>query len=316
MRNRLHVPWRLLLASTLALLVTVATVTLLGALVVLPAVSNVDFLRADRAIPGVDEGALLIVDRIGGDGVEAGDVVVVAGRSSGEPVVYAVPAVADGFAVLSQSVDGSTLTLPQGDVRIRVTRSITGVGDAYEFVDSVRGWVTVLGSTVLAWIVTLSLVRWRRRPDRCSDSISAKTSLAPPPVAAVPVLQRPSLKQQHASGRASTKSALIAVGLDYAPQHDGVGGRIATSLPSTVQVSAFRAHDLAQFAPQRWLGEIRDRTDFRPPRETARWAGLGAVAAVVASATLLVAEENHRRQARRSHFRESTPARARFTRFL
>ena len=65
---------------------------------------------------------------------------VVASRSNGEPVVYAVPAVANGFAVLSQSVDGSTLTLPQGDVRIRVTRSITGVGDAYEFVGSVRGW--------------------------------------------------------------------------------------------------------------------------------------------------------------------------------
>ena len=316
MRKRLHIPWRLTLALVPATLVTIVTAALLGVFVVLPAVSHVDFLRASRSVPGVDDGALLVIDRIGSDGVAAGDVVVVATRPSGESVVYAVPAVTNGFAVLSESPGGSTLTLPRGDVRIRVTRSITGVGDAYAFIDSAPGWTTVLGSTVVAWVVTMGLIGWRRRWGRRAVSSDVAFLPAPPPTAAVPVLQRPPLQAQRAPSRAPVASALIAAGLGYAPQHNGVGVRVDDTPPTVGHVSNVSIRELARPSPQRWLGEIQRRTAIRPPRETARWAGLGAVAAVVASATLLVAEENHRRQARRRQFRRPTSTHGRFTRFL
>ncbi len=316
MRKRLHVPWRLLFTLLPAALVTMATAALLGSFVILPAVSGIDFLRAERSVPVVDDGALLVLDRIGSEGVAAGDVVIVANRPSDEPVVYAVPAVTNGFVVLTESNGGPTLTLPRGDVRIRVTRTIADVGDAYAFIDSVRGWTTVVGSTVLAWVVTVGLIAWRHRRGRRAGPSGPTRLPAPPPLAAVPVLQRPSLQGQHRSSGVPAASVLIVAGLGYAPQHNGVGLRVDITPPTTALGSNASIRELAHSSPQRWLGEIQNRTTIRPPRETARWAGLGAVAAVVASATLLIAEENHRRQSRRRQVRRPTPTHGRFTWFL
>ena len=306
MRKRLHVTRRLLLALMPATLITVAAATLLAVLVVLPSFSGIDFLRADRSVPGAAEGALLIIDQIDGGSVAEGDVVVVASLAGDEPVMYAVSAIDGGFATLSQSVGEPTLTLPQADLSIRVTRSIAGFGDAYEFVDSVPGWITVIGSAVLAWVVALGLLGWRRRRGHPSISTGVAASPAPPPLAAVPILQRPPLQQQHTL---SGHRAPAADARDYAPQHDAANARAGRVLPRAGNVFDLIARDLARPAPQRWLQEIQSRGTFRPANESVRWAGLGAVAAVVASATLLVAEESYRRQARRRHLRQPAPKR-------
>lgn len=301
MRIRRHISWRRFLVLMPATLVSVAAVALLALLVVLPAVSRIDFLRADRSVPGAEKGALLIIDQIGDGGLAPGDIAIVASLPDGEPQIATVLSIDDGFAVLSQSPGGSTLTLPQADVRLRVTDSIAGFGDAYEFVDSVPGLVTVVGSAVLTWIVTLGLLGWyRRRRVHPSGSPRATASPAAPPLAAVPllVLERPPLQQQHA---ASGRPAPVADDRDYAPQHDQVGARVKSIVSQADDLIAFITRDPVRLSPQRWLAEIQRHAPARPANETARWAGLGAVAAVVASATLLVAEESHRRQARRRH---------------
>jgi hypothetical protein len=245
-----------------------------------------------------------------------GDIAIVASLPDGEPEIATVLSIDDGFAILSQSADGSTLTLPQADVRLRVTDSIAGFGDAYEFVNSVPGVVTVVGSAVLTWIVTLGLLGWyRRRRGYPSGSPRATASPAAPPLAAVPLLvvDRPPLQQQHA---VSGRPAPVAGDRDYAPQHDQAGARVKSTVPQADDLIEFIARDPVRLSPQRWLAEIQRHAPARPANETARWAGLGAVAAVVASATLLVAEESHRRQARRRRVQRPASVQGVLTRLL
>ncbi len=290
MGKRTYGSWRFLLAMTPATLISAAAMALVALLVVLPAVSSFDFLNAERSVPGTDAGDLLVIDRSRDDGVAVGDVVVVATLPEGESVIYAVSAIDAGFAVLSQSIDGPALTLPRAELRIRATRTIPHLGDAYDFVDSVPGWVTVIGSVALAWIGTLGLRSWRR-----SRGPHAAVNAAAPPAAPM-LADMPALQHQHPDGAGAPG---IAVRNGNVARRSDANSPPAVAELRVAHTLDLIGRDVARPAPQHRVAVDRGRAAFRPAEETVRWAGLGAVAAIVAAATLLVAEESHHRQRRR-----------------